>query len=181
MSKRLLISMMAMLVAIGVSCYSLTTSLQRNATCGWIALPAAGSGMPPVAPAQIKGLAFSLKVADNEQTRHAGLGGVAEIPADGGMIFVYPEDDQRRFWMEDCLTDMDIAFIDGRGLVVNFCTMLKESPRQPGEGDQEYHNRLHVYESRGLARYAVEVKAGTWSRLGLNIGDRLEIRQAPAK
>lgn len=185
MSKRLLASMVAMLLVISVSCYSLTLSLQRhvqrNKGCGWIALPAASPSQPPVAQAQIKGSSFSLKVADNDQARRDGLAGVAEIPADGGMIFVYPEDEERGFWMVGCVTDMDIVFINSQGRVVSFCTMLKEPLREAGESEQQYQKRLQVYHSRGLTQYAIEVKAGTWSRLGLSVGDQLEIRNAVPK
>ena len=170
--------MVLMLLAVSVSCYSLTMSLRRNAACGWIALPATDSGLPAFARTQIKSSVFSLKVAADDQSRREGLAGVAEIPVDGGMIFVYPDDAPRGLWMGGCVTDMDIAFIDGSGRVVSLYTMLKEPPRENGESEQEYQNRLQVYDSRGMARYAIEVKAGTWNRLGLAVGDCLQICQS---
>jgi uncharacterized membrane protein (UPF0127 family) len=181
MSKRLLFSMISLLLAIGASCYALTHSLMRlPPSSGWIALPI-GSSPAPVAPAKLKGAIFSLKVADTDETRRQGLAGVAEIPVDGGMVFVYPDADERGFWMYGCVTDMDIAFLDSSGQVVSLYTMLKEPLRQAGESEQQYKDRLHVYDSRGLVKYAVEVRPGTWSRLGLCVGDCLQIRQAPAK
>ena len=64
------------------------------------ALGCDGSGsVPATVTVTIKDEAFTLDVAADEASRTLGLGGRETIPADGGMIFIFPRAEQQRFWM----------------------------------------------------------------------------------
>lgn len=122
----------------------------------------------------VKGSTFWVEGVFEDATRIKGLGGRDSIPEDGGMLFVFPYTNLLEFVMRDCKFDIDIAYLDDSGRVVSMYTMKME-PRNTGESDSDYENRLKRYPSRYGARFALELKAGTLDRLGVKPGDLLEL------
>jgi uncharacterized membrane protein (UPF0127 family) len=123
---------------------------------------------------------FSLVVAESPQEIARGLMGVTELPADGGMLFRLDEwRDGDGFWMSGCVMPLDLAFLDSRGTVLARFTMPVE-PMLAGEGLSEYWERLPRYRSPGKPAYAIEVRAGTWERLGVEAGDAILVDPATA-
>jgi uncharacterized membrane protein (UPF0127 family) len=96
------------------------------------------------------------------------------IAVDGGMLFVFPNNAPRNFWMKNCLVDMDILFIDENGVVTTVTEMFAEPLRQQDETMAEYNRRLPRYPSNGPARFAIELRHGSAARLGVAPGDRVE-------
>lgn len=146
-----------------------------------VAVTLAGCAMNPLAPERprvgvtIGGERFSLVVAETPQEISRGLMGVTELPADGGMLFRLDEwRDGDGFWMSGCVIPLDLAFVDAQGTVLAAFTMPVE-PMRPGEGLTDYWDRLPRYRSPGRPAYAIEVRAGTWKRLGVEAGDVIKI------
>lgn len=128
----------------------------------------------------VAGRTFRMEPALDEPTRVLGLGGRAKIEEDGGMIFVFPVAHRMEFVMRDCLTDIDIAFLDDSGRVLTIHEMKVEEPRRPDEpkveppGIDPYDARLKRYPSRFPARIAVEFAGGTLRKLGVKEGDKMK-------
>jgi len=129
---------------------------------------------PRLATVTIAGTTFQLEVADTDADIDRGLGGRAAIPADGGMLFVFPDADTRFFVMRDCPTPLDLIYLDDDWRVISTHVMLPEPPRRVGELDGAYDARLKSYISDGPARRAIEVAGGTISRMSINVGDVVE-------
>lgn len=127
---------------------------------------------------EIRGERFTLEIADDEESRALGLSGRTVIAEHGGMIFVYPFPAIRRFWMGDCLVDMDIAFLDAEGRIVAMHEMKIEPPRRPDESEWAYSDRLRRYPSGLPAQFALEFRAGTLKRLGLRVRETIEFDRA---
>ncbi|MBN2563206.1 MAG: DUF192 domain-containing protein [Phycisphaerae bacterium] len=106
---------------------------------------------------------YTAYVADTPATHELGLMNVTEddLPADHGMIFVFGNDQQRSFWMRNCVIPLDIAFIRSDGRIVKTYTM------QP-------LNEVG-YPSIEPARFALEVRGGQFARWGIVEGDHVEI------
>jgi uncharacterized membrane protein (UPF0127 family) len=121
------------------------------------------------------GVAFELEVAADPATRERGLSGRDAVEARGGMLFVFPDDAPRSFWMRDCKVDLDIAFLDRSGRVVAAHRMRSEPPRQPRETEEQYLSRLRRYASLAPARFAIELRAGTLAQLGLAVGGLVDV------
>lgn len=119
----------------------------------------------------IKGERFYLEPALDAHTREVGLGGRETIDPHGGMIFVFPKPKPESFWMRNCLTDIDIAYLSETGRVMTMYEMKAEPPKKPGESDIAYFNRLKRYPSEFPSRFVIEVAPGTWKRLDLKPGD----------
>lgn len=128
----------------------------------------------------LKGERFWVEPALDDSVRIKGLGGRESIDADGGMLFVFPQSRQLEFVMRDCLVDIDIAYLDDAGRVLSMHTMVVE-PRKPGESDSVYESRLKRYSSRFAARMALELRAGTLKRLGVQPQDVVELDLAGLK
>ena len=127
------------------------------------------SGLP-VVQMTIGGKQFMLEVANTEETMARGLMHRDSMPADRGMIFVFPSEDERTFWMKDTRIPLDIIYVDSAGKVVSVKSM------KPYD--------LTAVPSDGPVLYAIELNQGTAASLGVKAGDVLripaEIHKLPA-
>jgi uncharacterized protein len=142
-----------------------------------VALAALAAAAQPLARQRVflSGIAYELELAADPATRDRGLSGRAAIDPRGGMLFVFPDEARRTFWMRDCVTDIDIAFLDRAGRVVAAHRMKAEPPRAPHESEALYLARLRHYPSVAPARYAIELRPGSLSALGLSVGSRVDV------
>ena len=118
---------------------------------------------------------FELEVAANEKSRAKGLMNREKIDDDGGMIFIYKRAQVRSFWMKNCLVDIDLLYLDGRGRIVSMHKMKKESPRGKNEPVIDYERRLKRYPSRRPAQFIIELKPGSIERLKPKVGETIEL------
>lgn len=100
---------------------------------------------------------FCLEVADTFASRETGLQNRSSLPNRGGMIFVFPGNEPRIFWMKNTLIELDIIFLDSAGVVQSFVTRVP-----PGT--------IRLY---APARYVIELQGGTSEELGLWPGDKV--------
>jgi hypothetical protein len=126
---------------------------------------------------KIGGESFRLELVADDASRMKGLGGRAGLPADGGMLFVFPAELAvvQHFVMRDCSFDIDIIYLDGRGFVTATHEMKVEQPRMPGEPEADYENRLKRYSSVLPAQFAIELNGGSVRRLGVRVNDKIEV------
>ena len=129
----------------------------------------------PTETIQISGETFVLEVASDEASIARGLGGREGLGANEGMIFVFPNNLPRRFWMKDCLIDIDIMFLDPLGRITAIHEMQAEPPRGPEESQADYEGRLARYPSTMGALYAIELPGGRIRELGLQPGNKVVI------
>lgn len=120
------------------------------------------------AEATLGGERFTLQTALTPDDRFQGLSGVAELPENGGMVFVFPDAAPRAFVMRDCLIPLDIVFLDPGGRVIRTAHMPLDPPGTP-------ERNLTRYESRYPAQFVIELAGGTLERLDLAPGDSVEL------
>lgn len=126
---------------------------------------------------RIKGEEFELKLAIDDASRERGLKHETSIPDQGGMLFIFPDGKvgMQSFWMHECVVDMDLMFLDRRGVVTATHRMKVEPARREGESETEYQQRLRKYSSGYPAQFAIELKSGTLDRLNIRVDDRIEL------
>ena len=129
----------------------------------------------------IAGELFHLEVASDDSTRTQGLMGRTEIASDGGMLFIFPTAQVRSFWMGYCLVDIDVMFLDPYGRVTAIHTMNIEEPREETETEVAYKARLTGYPSVYATQFAIELRAGSIQRLGVDVDDKIELDLARLK
>ncbi len=84
-----------------------------------------------------------------------------EIADDQGMLFVFNDETIRGFWMRNTITPLDIAFARANGTIVKIWQMPPQT--------------LQTFSSIEPAMFALEMKQGTFARLGIKEGDRIDI------
>ena len=60
---------------------------------------------------------ISLQVADTHELRAKGLMGIRVLSEDEGMIFIWPDADQRCMWMKNTSIKLSIAFINSNQMI----------------------------------------------------------------
>jgi uncharacterized protein len=140
-----------------------------------LALRAAEAPPPARVPVLIHGQAFELELAVTPETRERGLMERRDLAPDGGMLFVFPDESPRRFWMKNTRVDLDIVYLDSAARVVSTATMRAEPSRAERETEAQYEQRLPFYASAAPARFAIEFCSGTLDLLRLAPGDRLDL------
>jgi hypothetical protein len=120
---------------------------------------------------------YTLEVADNYNLISNGLSGRQIIPQKTGMLFVMPKQGIQEFWMKGCNVNMDIIFINEDNEIVNLHRMVIERDKMLSETDMQYEKTLKKYSSEMPARYAIEIPSGDITRLGLRVGDMINIER----
>jgi len=111
----------------------------------------------------VNGQKLTAYLMDNDSLRTEGFMFVKDedVLPNQAMLFVFPDEAERGFWMHNTLMPLDIAYIAKDKTVVSATTM------QP-------MNDKNV-PSNGKAMYALEMKKGTIQRLGIHKGTKVEI------
>jgi len=107
----------------------------------------------------VGGIPVTAEIADTPALREHGLMGRDSLPENHGMLFVYPDERSLSFWMRSTPIDLDIAFMDRAGAILNIATM------------QANDDSSHV--SEGPAMYALEMEAGWFEANGIDAGTRV--------
>lgn len=128
--------------------------------CAAQALPE--GARPLVIHATAKSLTLSVEIADDEQERAHGLMFRKTLSEDGGMLFVFPRQEPRSFWMKNTPLPLDILFLAADGEIV--AIVRDTTPFSTAS-----------INSIEPAKYALEVNAGYCARHGVNVGDRVGI------
>ncbi|MFO7892318.1 MAG: DUF192 domain-containing protein [Longimicrobiales bacterium] len=112
-------------------------------------------------------IAMTVEMAETEAQRSYGLMERDSLPADRGMLFLYPEpqDSSRGFWMYRTLIPLDIAFLDGDGRIVAIRTMQPCTSPNP--------RTCRIYSPGVSFRGGLEANAGWFAEHGVEVGDRV--------
>ncbi len=106
-----------------------------------------------------KHIPVQVEVADTDQSRSRGLMYRKAVPEGTGMLFVFDRDQILTFWMKNTLVPLSIAYISSEGRIIDILDMEPESLKP-------------VVSSRSV-RYALEVPQGYFTKIGIQVGDRL--------
>lgn len=137
--------------------------------CLCLTLIACDTGSKPLRTLTIhnadgKTITLQVEIARTETERMHGLMNRQDLPDRHGMVFVFPDQQPRSFWMKNTPLFLDIIFIDQDGKIVHI------------------HRKARPYDetpipSRKPARYALEIKGGEADRLGIAVGNSLSLSQ----
>ena len=113
----------------------------------------------------IGGERFGVEIADNQDKQALGLMFRDEMPADQGMLFIFPNEAPRSFWMKNCRIALDIMYFDKDLNMVS--ASLDAQPCRV--------SRCPAYPSIAAAMYVLELNAGTAEKLGVGPGSRMSL------
>lgn len=102
-----------------------------------------------------------IEIADDDSTRTRGLMQRTSMPADAGMLFIFPDETVRSFWMANTPLSLDLMFITNEGVIIDVQKYTK--PLSPEN-----------LTSSAPATYVLEVKAGFSDTWGISETDQIE-------
>ena len=105
-------------------------------------------------------VSFEVALADTPVTLSRGLMMVEKMPADAGMLFIFPHSGEVSFWMKNTLIPLDMLFIDDAGYVASI-------------HDNAIPHDTTSIRSGGEVRYVLEINGGLSEALDLSVGDRV--------
>ena len=100
-----------------------------------------------------------VEIADTPFLRNKGLMFRQSIPENSGMLFSFPDNSQRSFWMKNTDVPLSIAFIDQDGFIDSIERMKP-------------HCLENTYSMRATP-YALEMNEGWFQRNGFTRGTRV--------
>jgi len=113
----------------------------------------------------LKGERFTVELAETREKQTLGLMFRDELPDGHGMLFLFPVEAMRSFWMKNTRIPLDIMYFDDELRLINVQTARPCRTRN-----------CPVYPSTAPAKYVLELNAGKADALGVQPGDRLELR-----
>lgn len=113
----------------------------------------------------IKNETYSLEIAKSIQQLSLGLGKREILCQKCGMIFIFSFEGTLPFWMKDTLIPLDIIWINSQNQVVS----IQTAPVEPN------NSNLKQYKNNQPAKYVIELNAGVADKIGLKIGDTIQI------
>lgn len=110
----------------------------------------------------IHGNDVSVEIVDDDASRAQGLMYRSTLDANAGMLFVFPNEQRRCFWMKNTYIPLSIAYIRHDGYIIDILDMypLDETP---------------VCSSQE-AMFALEVNQGWFADKGILPGEQIKIK-----
>jgi uncharacterized membrane protein (UPF0127 family) len=130
----------------------------------WIAVASSGELTLPL---QVGDSQVHVEVADTPDERAIGLMHRTVLAPDVGMLFIYPSESPRSFWMKDTLLPLSIAFIATDGRIVSVFDM------KPLD--------LSPVDSILPATYALEMSQGWFATHSVQVGDQVKGLPSPSE
>ncbi len=117
-------------------------------------------------PLEIRGHTLHVELAVTEAEQARGLMYRKHLPADGGMLFVYPTPRPVSYWMKNTFIPLSIAFIGADRRIINMADMAP-------------NNSTRTYASDGPCQYVLEVNQGWFKAHGIQPGDLVTFQLPP--
>lgn len=112
-------------------------------------------------PLTLGGVEFTAEVADTAEKQALGLMFRRQISPRFAMIFPYPDEDIRTFWMKNCSVSLDLIFVNRYHQIIGITPRVPPCRTEP----------CPVYASPSPAMFVIEVAGGRAAELGLREGD----------
>ena len=114
----------------------------------------------------LNGQRFTVELAESQQKQALGLMYRDSLPDDHGMLFIFPAESLRSFWMKNTRIPLDIMYFDEDLKLVSVAENAQPCRTR----------RCPPYPSAGPAKYVLELNAGKAAELGVRPGDELQLR-----
>ncbi|WP_339635151.1 DUF192 domain-containing protein [Bizionia echini] len=106
---------------------------------------------------------LDIEIADNEFETQTGLMYRESMKANRGMLFIFPDEQPRSFYMKNTRFALDLIYLDTDKKVVSF----QENAQPFNEGSLP---------SNAAAKYVLEVNAGLVKQWQLAVGDSMAFK-----
>lgn len=109
---------------------------------------------------------IDLEIADTPEERLRGLMYRRSLEENHGMLFIFPEEKKRSFWMKNTYIPLDIIYLNENKTIVD----IDLADPQPNTSEEN----LKLYPSEKPAKYVIEMNQGFSENNSVDVGDRVE-------
>ncbi|MBT8047767.1 MAG: DUF192 domain-containing protein [Xanthomonadales bacterium] len=113
----------------------------------------------------LKGEPFTVELAETREKQALGLMFRDSMPEDHGMLFVFPGEARRSFWMKNTRIPLDIFYFDENLALVSVAENAVPCRTR----------QCPAYPSKAPAKFVLELNAGKAAELDVRAGDLLEL------
>lgn len=113
-----------------------------------------------------KSVTVPVEIADSPEERTLGLMYRTSLEPGSGMLFLFPDERERSFWMKNTPLPLDIVFLSAAGEIAGIAERTKPFSLDP-------------IPSGAPALRVLEVEAGFVARHGLRVGQQVTYRGVP--
>jgi hypothetical protein len=105
---------------------------------------------------------ISIETATTSQKRARGLCCRSSLPKNSGMLFIYDQPGNYRFWMKDTHIALDMYWIDSKKQIIHIEHNVKPETYPKSFGTEK------------RAQYILETNAGFAKMHAISVGDRVD-------
>jgi uncharacterized membrane protein (UPF0127 family) len=113
----------------------------------------------------LAGKTLTVELAKTAEQHEQGLMLRKKMPDQEGMLFVFPDEQVRYFWMKNTIIDLSIGYFDQNRVLIDIQEMKATSMME---------TRPPSYPSAKPAMYALEMNKGWFAKNGIKIGQKFE-------
>jgi len=99
---------------------------------------------------------LNVEIADTPEKSAQGLMFRKELPEGRGMLFIFPNEQPRSFWMKNTFIPLSIGFFNAKKELIDIQDMV------PATSSMQIN--FPTYESKGPAQYVLEVPKGWFAK-----------------
>lgn len=114
---------------------------------------------------------LTVEIADTNEKTAQGLMFRKKLPEGTGMLFIFPDEQIRSFWMRNTFIPLSIGYFNSRKELIDIQDMVPSF--------SEMQQNLPTYVSKGPAQYALEVPKGWFSRHKIKLKQKFSIQKRP--
>lgn len=107
---------------------------------------------------------LTVEIADTNEKAARGLMYRKELPEGTGMLFVFPDEQVRGFWMKNTFIPLSIGYFNSKKELIDIQDMV------PAQSEMQMD--LPTYVSKQPAQYALEVPKGWFSKHKIKLKEK---------
>ena len=107
---------------------------------------------------------IDIEIADDDLQTTQGLMYRRTMKQNHGMLFIFPDEEERSFWMKNTLLALDILYLNVDKKIVSI------SENAPPKSEESIWSEVP-------AKYVVEVNAGFVAQYQIKVGDRISFKR----
>ena len=110
---------------------------------------------------------LTVELAETEEQTAQGLMFRKELKEGTGMLFIFPSEELRSFWMKNTFVPLSIGFFNAKKELIDIQDMAPAA--------SEMQTNFPSYQSKGPAQYALEVPKGWFAKHKIKLRDKFRL------
>jgi len=110
---------------------------------------------------------LTVELAETEEQTAQGLMFRKELKEGTGMLFIFPSEELRSFWMKNTFVPLSIGFFNAKKELIDIQDMAPAA--------SEMQTNFPSYQSQGPAQYALEVPKGWFAKHKIKLRDKFRL------